>query len=146
MRVENSIHIAAPIEEVWAVTVDVEKWPQWTPTVTSVRLMSSEAIRIGTVACIKQPLQEEAEWTVTELVPGHRFAWETKRTGLHIVGTHHLSVDHDGTRNVLTVDASGVLAVVFWPMLHFAMNKALADENRGLKSRCEARSKADLGQ
>ena len=36
MEVENTIHIEAPPAIVWAVTVDVERWPEWTPTVESV--------------------------------------------------------------------------------------------------------------
>ena len=137
MRVENSIYIDAPIETVWAVTQDVEKWPDWTPTVTSVRLLSGAVLGLGTVARIKQPLQPESAWVVTEFTPGKRFAWQTTRSGLTMVGTHDLSAEGRGTRNVLSVDAKGPVALLVWPVLRFAIRKALSDENQGLKCRCE---------
>jgi hypothetical protein len=55
-----------------------------------------------------------------------------------MVGTHDLSEDGGGTRNVLSVDAEGVIARLFWPVLRLAMSKALAQENHGFKQHCEA--------
>ncbi len=139
MRVTNTLHIDAAPAVVWAVTRDVERWPEWTPTVTAVRLVDGGDLAVGSVARIRQPMQPESEWVVTELEPGRRFVWETRRTGLRMVGGHEIEPDGDGTRNVLTVEASGALAVLLWPVLRLAMTKALADENRGLKARCERR-------
>jgi uncharacterized protein YndB with AHSA1/START domain len=137
MQVEHSIIIAAPPERVWQVTTDVERWPQWTPTVTSVRKLGDGAFGLGSVARIKQPGQAEAEWTVTAFEPNRRFAWATERSGMRMVGIHELQADGGGTRNVLRVEASGILAVLLWPVLRFAMQKALRDENAGLKRFCE---------
>ena len=36
MMIENQKLIAAPGSIVWGVSVDVERWPEWTPTVESV--------------------------------------------------------------------------------------------------------------
>lgn len=140
MNVTDMIHIDASPEVVWAVTEDVERWPEWTPTVTSVEVVGNGEFGLGSVARIKQPLQPEADWVVTEFEVGHRFAWATRRTGLRMVGTHDLGADGAGTRNVLGVDAEGPVAVILWPLLRWAMRKALAEENRGLKARCEAES------
>jgi uncharacterized protein YndB with AHSA1/START domain len=137
MQVVNSTYIDAPIETVWSVTHDVERWPEWTPTVTSVRLLSAGVLGLGSVARIKQPLQPESEWVVSEFTPGRRFAWQTTRNGMTMVGTHDLSPEGRGTRNVLSVDASGPVAMLLWPVLRFAVRKALSDENHGLKRRCE---------
>ena len=137
MRVEHSIYIGAPVETVWSVTQDVERWPEWTPTVTSVQLVGERVLRVGATARIKQPLQPESEWLVTDYIPGNRFSWETTRLGLRIVATHELSEEQGGTRNVLTVNATGPVAVLLWPVLRLAMQKALSDENAGLKRHCE---------
>jgi len=142
MIITKSIHIDAPSDVVWAVTRDVERWPEWTPTVTSVRLADDRELGPGSVARIKQPMQPESEWVVTEFRDGERFAWETRRPGLHMVGTHELAAAGTGTRNVLTLEATGVIAVIFRPLLGWAVRKALADENRGLKVRCEQESSA----
>lgn len=137
MRVEQSIRIEASPEVVWEVTRDVERWPEWTPTVTSVRRIDRGTFGPGSRARIKQPLQPESEWVVTEFEPGRRFAWETRRTGLSMTGTHEIIPEGSGTRSVLRVDAAGVLARLLWPVLRPAVRRALFDENRGLKRRCE---------
>ena len=137
MRVEHTIRIEAPPERVWEVTRDVERWPEWTPTVTSVGLVGEGPFGLGSVARIRQPLQPESEWVVTEYAEGRRFAWETRRRGLRMTGTHDLSAEGSGTRNTLSLDAGGVLAALLWPVLRLAIRRALADENRGLKARCE---------
>ena len=137
MVVEDATRIDAPPDVVWEVTRDIERWPEWTPTVTSVTRLDDGPLRIGSVARIRQPWQPEGAWVVTELASGRRFAWETRRSGLYMVGTHELSPDGPGTRTALRVEAKGVLAVLIWPVLRLAMRRALAAENRGLKRRCE---------
>jgi uncharacterized membrane protein len=70
MEVQDSILIKASLDVVWAVTADVERWPEWIPTVMSVRLVSTRELGTGSVARIKQPLQPESEWVVTDLRTG----------------------------------------------------------------------------
>ena len=35
-RYQTSVDIAAPVAVVWAVTLDVESWPSWSPTMDEV--------------------------------------------------------------------------------------------------------------
>lgn len=70
MTVVHTIHIDAPSEIVWAVTADVERWPEWTPTVTSASLLDDRPLGLGSVACLKQPGWAASEWRVTDLKPG----------------------------------------------------------------------------
>jgi uncharacterized protein YndB with AHSA1/START domain len=137
MIVEQSTHIEAPPDLVWRATADVERWPAWTPTVTSVKRLSEAPWGLGSVARIKQPGQSEADWVVTRFDPGQCFAWETKRAGLRMVGRHEISAEGGGTRNVLQADAHGFLAVFLWPVLRVALRRALMEENQGLKRYCE---------
>ena len=137
MRVEHTIHIEASPELVWEVTRDVERWPEWTPTVTAVKRADRGPFGLGSVARIKQPLQPESDWTVTEYVEGRRFAWKSSRRGISMTGRHEISPDGAGTRNILSVEAEGALAALLWPVLRLAVSRALSDENRGLKARCE---------
>lgn len=140
MRVSDAIHIDASADVVWAVTVDVERWPEWTPTMTSVSRLDTGPLKLGSVARITQPMQPMSEWVVTELVEGRRFAWETRRRGLHMIATHEIVPERAGTRTVLHLDAEGAVAWLFWPSLRFAFRRALARENRGLERRCESES------
>lgn len=140
MIVKDTTHIDAPPELVWRVTQDVERWPEWTPTIASVVRVSQSPLGRGSVVKIKQPGQPEAEWTVTEFEPLERFAWATTRRGMQMVATHEIMPEGAGTRNVLIVEAEGPLAVVFWPLLRSAMGRALSKENGGLKRYCEQRA------
>ena len=138
MTVTHTIHIEAPPDVVWAVTEDVERWPEWTPTVTAVRRLDDGPFGLGSVARIKQPAQPEADWTVTDYARDERFTWETRRPGLRMAASHLLQREGGGTLNTLSLEASGGWVVVLRPVLCLAVRRALRQENEGLKARCEA--------
>lgn len=144
MTVEHTVYIEAPPDVVWAVTEDVERWPEVTPTVTSVVRLDGGPLALGSAARIKQPGQPEAVWTVTEFVRGERFAWETARPGLRMTGSHQMAPDGSGTTNVLRVEASGLVATLLGPVLRPLMRHALTKENCGLKARSEQTARARL--
>ena len=70
MHLQHSLAIAAPAEVVWGVTIDVERWPEWTPTMEKVERLDGGPFQIGSQARIKQPQFNETVWTVLALVPG----------------------------------------------------------------------------
>jgi hypothetical protein len=137
MRWESSVDIDAPPGRVWQLTVDVESWPTMTPTITSVRRLDTGPLRVGSQASIKQPAQSLAVWTVTELEPGRRFAWRTRRMGLTMVGSHVVTGDGDTCRNTLTLDVEGrgsrLFGLIFGPL----MRRTLDTENAGFKTWAE---------
>ena len=45
-----SVNIDAPPEKVFAVLCDVERWPEWTSTMTSVQRMQSGSFAVGSCA------------------------------------------------------------------------------------------------
>lgn len=137
MRIEHSIEIAAPVERVWDLTMDVEAWPQHTPTITSVRRLEEGPMRIGSTARIKQPAQAERTWTVTVLEPQRRFAWATKAMGMRMTGGHDLQPAPGGMRNTLSVEIEGALTPVLGPLLRRTMLKAITQENEGFKRAAE---------
>jgi hypothetical protein len=137
MTAEDAIYIEVEPDVVWAVTVDVERWPEWNPNVATVVRVDDGPIGLGSAARIKQPGQPTAEWTVSEFVPGKRFVWGTRRLGFRLNGSHELESDGAGTTNLLRVEATGAFAVILWPVLRLAVRWALVQENRGLKARCE---------
>ena len=55
MILENAKTINAPIEVVWAITLDIENWPRWTPTVTEVMRLDDGPFAVGSVVRIMQP-------------------------------------------------------------------------------------------
>jgi uncharacterized membrane protein len=136
--VSDTIRIDAPAEVVWAITADVERWPEWLPTVTSVTRLDEGPLKRGSVVRLEQPMQPPSLWVVTALEANRIFAWESRRRGLRFVATHDLLADASATMNTLTVEASGVLAVLLWPLLRAALRRAVTAENRAFKQRCEA--------
>lgn len=136
MRVKNIIHINAPIGRVWDLTMDVEAWPDITPTMTAVELIDTP-LRVGSDARIKQPGQRERTWTVSELEPHRSFAWSTNLLGLSMTGTHHLEAAGDGTLNTLMVDVEGPLSLVVGPLMKRPLAKAIEAENKGFRDAAE---------
>lgn len=137
MQIEDTIEIAAPRDVVWSVTVDLERWPEWTPTVTSIRRLDEGRLRVGSRARLQQPGLPEAEWEVTALTPGRLFTWQTRVRGIGMVASHELTPNGNGTRNLLRIELRGIVALTVWPLLRGALRRALERENAGLKRHCE---------
>ena len=70
MRFMATMDIAAPAQLVYEVYADVERWPEWAVSVTSVERLDQGPLRVGSRARIKQPRLPTAVWEVTEVVTG----------------------------------------------------------------------------
>ncbi len=137
MTLEEQIEISAPPEVVWAVTVNLERWPEWTPTVTTVRRIDQGPMGVGSAAWLKQPSLPEAKWVVTEFTPQERFRWETQVRGLRMIGTHEIAPWGAGARSLLRIEMTGLVAKLLGPLIRHRVRRALEQENIGLKRRCE---------
>lgn len=132
MDFTREIRIAAAPDRVWAVLDDVPTWPDWTPTIRSVRPLDGSALTPSARFALRQPLQREAVWTVTALDPGTSFEWRSARfTAVHSVepcvgGTICLAV-------LRPAHGDGGLA---WRLLTPFLSAALAAEARGLRRAC----------
>ena len=111
MHTEVTFPVAAPAARVWAILSDVERWPTWTASMTSVVLEGPLAV--GTTAKIRQPKLPPTAWTVTEVVPGRSFSWESKAPGSLAVGEHEITPTGDSSCSVrLMLDQRGPLGQV----------------------------------
>jgi hypothetical protein len=138
MKLENRKQIAAPKSIVWSVTVDVTRWPQWSPFVQTVERLDDGPFEVGSVALIKQTGLPKARWQVTAITPGEQFTWETRVRGIDMVATHELSSSGTNTSSVLRIEMRGFMALLMWPLLRVLVPKALESENTGLKAECES--------
>lgn len=139
MRIEHTLRIEAPVDVVWALTEDVEHWPDATPTMTSVERLDDGPLAVGSQARIKQPGQQARVWTVTRLDPGRTFAWSTTALGARMEGSHHLSDDGGACMNRLELELSGGTAGVVGRLLRGQLLKAITTENEGFKQAAESR-------
>jgi uncharacterized membrane protein len=142
MRHEVTTTIDAPADVVWRAVRDVEKWSDWTPTVTGIRVHGGDEIKQGSVATVRQPKQPAREWTVTELVDGRSFTWTSRGPGLRFAADHTVTTAKGetgvGRTTVeLTFAVAGPLAPLAALLAGRAIRWAVDTEAASLKKWCE---------
>jgi hypothetical protein len=134
-----SIDIAATPERVWTVMSDVERWHEWTESVTSVKRLDSGPLAVGSRAIVNQPKLAPAEFVITALDEGKGFTWETRSPGAVVVADHRIEESNDGCRVTLSLKFSGLIGPSAAFMMRDTINRYLEMEANGLKQRCEAK-------
>lgn len=138
MLLTTTVDIDAPPQRVFDVTIDVERWAEWTPSIDRIDL-DGQRLAIGATAEVRQPGVSAADWHVTDVVPSERFVWETRAPGVRMLGVHIVEPLDEGrrTRATLRVEMTGLLSPIFAPFLKSMSQRFLRWEARGLKYRCE---------
>jgi len=111
---QRTVTIAAPPERVWAVVVDVERWPERISTVDAVERLDAGPFVVGSRCRVRQPRMAPAVWTVTDLVDGSSFTWESRSPGVTVTGVHEVEPHADGSRLTLSLTMSGPIARLAW--------------------------------
>jgi len=132
-----AIDIAAPAARVWDVMSDVDRWHEWTPSVTSIRRLGGEALAVGSRALIRQPKFPPATWTVTAIEPGKHFVWVSGAPGLRTVARHAVESTGTGSRATLSLEMQGLVGGVFGRLTKGITERYLSFEANGLKARSE---------
>ncbi|HEY0538748.1 MAG TPA: SRPBCC family protein [Actinoallomurus sp.] len=139
MRYEIEVDIDAAPETVWAVLVDVERWPEWTPSMTSVQRLEDGPFGVGSTVRVRQPKLPQAVYTVTEYERGQAFSWAARSPGIMTAGGHQVVSHQDGHATVrLTLDQTGVLASLVGLFAARLAHRYVTMEAEGLKRRCES--------
>lgn len=138
MRFEDHLEIEAPAALVFAINTDVERWPEFTTTVTSVELLDGP-LALGARARIKQPGQRPTVWTVTAFEQDRTFSWEARALGAHIVATHFVEPTPAGARNTLRLDLHGIGGRLLGTLLGRKLRSGLATENAGFRTEAARR-------
>jgi uncharacterized membrane protein len=138
MEQRASIDVGASSERVWDVLVDVERWPEWTDSVSSVRLLDAGPLAVGSRAEISQPRIPTGTYTVTVLEPGSVFTWQQRQPGSSVSAHHECAPLPDGgTRVELRVVMSGPVGGIVGRLYRKLTERYLAMEAAGLKARAE---------
>jgi uncharacterized protein YndB with AHSA1/START domain len=132
-----SIEIAAPPERVWAETIDIERWPEWTPTVKYAKRLDAGPITVGSRVRIDQPKLPPALWVVQELEPGRRMKLKSGLPGMFAIAHHR--IEPRGTRTMvhLSIEFTGLFGGLLARWTRDMNHRYLALEASGLKRRCE---------
>ena len=131
------VDINAASEHVLGVLCDVERWPEWTASVTSVRRLEDGPFRVGSRAHVRQPKLLPAVWQVTEL-DQQNFTWVTRSPGVRIRAGHLVEANGAGSKVTLSLQFSGFLGKLVARLYRNLTERYLATEAEGLRRRCEA--------
>ena len=131
-----SIAIAAPPHHVWAIMSDFERWPEWTPTVTSITRIDKGPIAPGTKLLIRQPKFPPAVWKLTE-IQGTSFEWVTGGPGVKVFARHRVEPSAHGSKVALSLEFTGLLGGLVGRLTKGLNERYLALEANGLKQRSE---------
>ncbi|MHC1559347.1 SRPBCC family protein [Actinomycetospora sp. C-140] len=113
MEYTVSRHVDTPADAVWAVIADVERMPEWTPTVRRVRVVEGTTLAVGARFRVEQPRLPPATWEVTELEPGRSYTWSSPAPGLQSVAWHQVEPTGEGrSRITLGIRQTGPLSFV----------------------------------
>lgn len=122
---------------VFSVLADVEKWNEWTKSITSISFLEKERFVVGGKARILQPRLSPAIWTITEIVENKSFTWMTKTLGVTITATHSLDSTLEGTIVELRLIYEGLLSGLVFRLFSKMAIQNLELEIKGLKAECE---------
>ena len=144
MFTEDAIEIDAPPQLVWDVFSDVERWSEWTASVTSLVGLDGPALAVDKRFAIKQPGMSKLVWKVTEIDPGSSWTWAQRSPGV-LVTARHFVIAQPGGRTLVRqqLDQSGVVGALVGRLMIKKTKRFLEQEGHGLKARAEQLSRAD---
>jgi uncharacterized membrane protein len=138
MVTEDSVEIDAPAELVWQVFSDVENWPDWTASVTSLVGHDGANLAVGKQFSIKQPGMSTLVWKVTEIDPGLSWTWVQRSPGVAVTARHHVIAQPDGRTLVRQeLEQRGMVGALVGRMMLKKTKRFLELEAQGLKARSE---------
>lgn len=138
MRFTRSVEIDAPLDQVWAALIDVERWPEWTASVRRVEKVDSGPLVTGSTVLVEQPKLRISHYRVDVVRAPEEFTWRSHSPGVTTVAGHYLSPAGDGRMRMdLTLHQSGPLAPLIGLLYGSLMRRYLGLEADGLKRRCE---------
>jgi uncharacterized membrane protein len=140
---ETAVDVAAAPEDVWAVLVDIERWPEWTASMSEVKLLDPGPLAVGVRARVKQPRLPPTVWEVTDLEPLGSFTWKSTSPGVTTIADHRLTTAGPGPVTMtLAIRRTGRMAPLVDRLFRRITEKYVRMEAEGLKRRCEGGQRA----
>jgi len=144
MITNDSVEIDAPAKLVWEVFSDVERWPEWTASVTALVALDGPGLAVGKRFAIKQPGMGKLVWVVTEIDPGSSWTWVQRAPGSVVTARHEVTARPGGHTLVhQRLDQRGALGALVGRLMAKKTRRFLQLEAHGLKARSEQLSRAD---
>ncbi len=138
MITQSGVEIDAPASLVWEVFTDVERWPEWTASVTRLVAVDGPGLAVGKRFEIKQPKLPKLVWEVTDLAPGASWTWTQRSPGGTTSASHSLTpIATDRTLVRQELDQRGPVGAIVGRLMLRTTRRYLEMEARGLKTRSE---------
>jgi uncharacterized membrane protein len=134
----SSVQIDAPAAVVWQVFSDVERWPEWTASVTRLDAVDGPGLAVGKRFAIKQPRMPRLMWEVSELASGASWTWRQSSPGGLALARHEV-IPTGGGRTIVRqeIDQRGPVGALVGRLMVRMTRRYLELEAQGLKARCE---------
>jgi uncharacterized membrane protein len=138
MITESGVEIGAPAAVVWDVFTDVERWPDWTASVTRLVALDGPGIAVGKRFAIKQPWMPKLVWEVTEVSPGASWTWVQRSPVGLTIARHDVIVESDARTGVRQrLEQRGPIGGLIGLLMRPMTRRYLHLEGAGLKARSE---------
>lgn len=136
----STIPIAAGAEQVWAALIDFDAWPEWNPSIPSIRGDATQGSVVKLTLAMPGRPSAKVSATLTEVEPGRRLCWHGNVGGdWFFAGTREFVIEPepDGTVRFTHVeDVSGLL----FPVFRLIMGPAIKKHHDGLSAALKARA------
>jgi uncharacterized membrane protein len=140
MITDCGVEIDAPAGVVWEVFSDVERWSEWTGSITRIVALDGPGLAVGKRFEIKQPRMPKLVWEVTELTPGHSWTWVQRSPGGLTVARHDVVAESaNRTRVRQQLEQRGPIGSLVGMLMRGMTRRYLDLEAAGLKARSEQR-------
>lgn len=137
MHFTISVDIDADPQRVWDTLMNVERWPEWTASMTKVTRLDAGPLGPDSRVRIEQPRMPPAVWQVTRFEPPVFFTWISERRGLRTEASHRL-VQRPVRGVELEVAQTGSLAWLLSLLYGRLTRRYVGMEAQGLKRSCES--------
>ena len=138
MITESSVEVAASAATVWEVYADVERWPEWTASITRIEALDGPELAVGKRFAIKQPRLPRLVWEIATLEPGAAWTWQQGSPGGLTLAVHEVVPLGPGRTLVRQrIDQRGPVGTLVGVLMRGLTRRYLAMEAEGLKARCE---------
>jgi len=143
-RIEESVEIKRPVDEVFAYTTEAKSWPKWQSIIMEAEQTSQGPVRVGTTfKGTSRMMGLSMKWTakVTEYEPNRK--WAKNITCGSMIIEEHVTYDPIEGRIKFTIVYDmkvGGFLKLFSPMVVSSMRKETKKSLSNLKSILEAQT------
>ena len=139
----STVPIAASPEVVWGILVAFERWPEWNPSVPSIRGEARVGATVRLTLAMPGRPSAKVRATVTEVEPERRLCWHGTMGGKRIfAGTRTFELEPQPNGTVLFTHVEEVTGVLF-PLFRALMGPAVQRHHDNLGAALTRRAEGE---